>query len=825
MAASDKPSEVLVGPAGLARQARLLADLDLPDGLPALTEVRRSDMAVTGAVPTAGQCAHAEPGLPDAVSTPAAPASRLLAETPGSPSISAQTAVTAPPGPGAPPPAFAAVAGAVAPHTATALAAPALRQATGARAVNRAEVLSNLGRTGLSFERNMGQTASRVDYLAHTGNGTVFLTPTAAVFAMQEQSAVSSQQSAGLPSTPPGVRSTNAGVALYMDIVGANPAGRAAGVNPLPGKVNSFLGNDPAKWHSNIPTFGRVEYANVYSGISLAYYGGPGGLEYDFVLAPGADPHAIALKFEGASGVELDAQGDLVVHTAAGDLVQHAPVVYQDSSGARQPVAGRFALHSELKTQNSKLKTFDVGPYDHSRPLVIDPLVLGYSTYLGGAKADLAYGIAVDGKAGAYVAGQTLSSNFPTTPGAFDTSYNGGGAYYGDAFVAKLAADGTGLVYGTYLGSSGSDGAEGIAVDGSGYAYVTGFAGEDGTGFPTTVQFGREPYGAFITKLNPTGSGLVYSAVVSEVYGTGIAVDAAGEAMITGTAGPGFPVTPGAFQTTFGGGSEDVYALKLNGSGTALVYATYLGGVDRDGGSGIASDGAGHAFITGYTWSPNFPTTPGSFQPLWQHAEDAFIVKLSPDGTALDYGAFLGGYLNDFGSAVAVDAAGDAYLTGRDGAHGFPVTGGGGPYDTGAFLAKVNPAGSALVYCWLFTGVEGQGIAVDAAGSPYVTGYIESGTLVTTPDGFDTTYNGGGKYHADATLSGLNPDGNTLVYGTYLGGSNDDFGDAVAVDPGGNVYVTGYTQSSDFPTTPDALKRRNRDGQYDGFVTKFALVS
>jgi hypothetical protein len=702
--------------------------------------------------------------------------------------------------------------------TAAALATPPARSGGTAAAPSAQRAY---GQLPLSFERNLGQTAAQVDYLAHTGNGTVFLTPTAAVFAIQKPPAVAPtgdpNNDAGIAGAKPTAPSSSGGAAVYMQIFGANPAGRPVGQEELAGKVNYFIGNDPAKWHTNIPTFGRVEYPNIYPGISLAYYGGPSGLEYDFVLSPGADAHEITLDFRGADGVALDAQGDLVVHTAAGDQVQHAPVVYQDVNGGRQPVSGRFAL-------DSGLVRFDVGAYDHSRALVIDPLVLGYSTYLGGSGTDFGYGIAVDGKGAAYVVGQTLSTNFPTTPGAFDTSYNGGQlGDAGDAFVAKLATDGHALVYSTYLGGSQGDAGYGISVDASGNAYVTGIASFD---FPATVHFGSHHYGSvFITKLTPTGSGLAYSALVSGAEGYAVAVDAAGEALITGRAGVDLPVTPGAFQTLFGGPANqlnDAFALKLNASGTDLVYATYLGGNKNDYGYGIAADSAGHAFVAGYTWSFDFPTTPGSFQPVSGGATDVFLVKLSADGSALDYGSYLGGSGFDYGYAVAVDAAGAAYLTGYT-PGGFPITVQFGSYDSGAFITKVNPTGSALVYSAVLSAGYGHGMAVNAAGSAYITGFSWYNGLPTTSDAFDTTFNGG-NYCGDAFMSEVSADATQLVYSTYLGGSNDDCGNGIAVDAGGNVYVTGDTKSADFPTSQDAFKRRNRNGVEDGFVTKFALA-
>jgi hypothetical protein len=814
IAASDAATDVADRPAVLAPQFRLLADLDEPEALLTLTEIRRSAEAVSGAVPSAGQAARAEPGLPEAGSAPAAPASRLLAQTPGNPGISAPTAFTAPPGPGNPAPAFAAVAGAVAANTPPALAAPTPRPTTGAPTPNRSQLLNNLSGSGLSFERNVGQTASRVDYLARTGGGTVFLTPTAAVFAVQGSRGRGQESGARSQGLEIGTPGPNPGVAVYMDLVGSDPAARPVARDELPGKVNYFIGNDPGKWHTNVPTFGRVEYANVYPGISIAYYGGPDGLEYDFILSPGADAHAIALKFEGTGGVEVDAQGDLVEHTAVGDLVQRAPVLYQEAGGQRQPVTGRFAV-------DSGLVRFDVGAYDHSRPLVIDPLVMGYSTFLGGSAFDEGSGIAVDGKGAAYVVGQTVSSNFPTTPGAFDTSYNDDG-HKADVFVAKLNPAGTGLVYGTYLGGSGDDAGYGVAVDGSGHAYVTGRTAS--TDFPISVHFGTGSNGgAFVTKLDPTGSALVYSATLAGALGEAIAVDPAGEAFATGKAGTDFPVTPGAFQTGYAGptgGYGDAFVAKLNPGGTALAYATLLGGWGFDEGHGIAVDGAGHAYVTGATGSGNFPTTPGAFQTSFQGGGnsimgDAFVVKLSADGTALEYGTFLGGPSADAAQGIAVDASGNAYVTGTASV-GFPVTTTFGTGGYGAFFTKVNPTGSALVYSALLSSASGEGIAVDSADSAYITGNTGANNLVTTPNAFDKTFNG----VYDAIMAEVSPDGTKLVYSTYLGGTTYDYGYGIAVDGLGNVYLTGSTESGNFPTTPGALEATYNGGG-DAFVTKF----
>jgi hypothetical protein len=446
-----------------------------------------------------------------------------------------------------------------------------------------------------ALEANQGQTDTQVNFLARGPGYALFLTPSEAVLGLQKPAAAGASPGAAAPA--PG------GDVLRMQLVGAAATPQVVGLDQLPGTSNYFLGNDPAQWHTDIPNYARVEYQGVYPGVDLAYYGNQRQLEYDFVVAPGATPGVVRLSFQGTEGMALDAQGDLVLHTVGGDVVEHAPVLYQESGGVRQPVWGRYVLEGGGQVG------FAVGAYDASRPLVIDP-VLSYSTYLGGTGLDNGSGIAVNSSGNAYVTGYTTSTDFPTTAGAFQTTspadYN--------AFVARLNATGTGLVYSTYLGGSGLDQSFAIAVNSSGEAYVTGET--ESTDFPTTpgafqtTSRGGVGGDAFVSKLNATGTALVYSTYLggsgSEV-GYGIAVDSSGDAYVTGyTDSSDFPITPGAFQTTSAGG-PDVFVAKLNGSGTGLVYSTYLGGSGNDQGFGIAVDSAGNAYVTGAASSTDFP--------------------------------------------------------------------------------------------------------------------------------------------------------------------------------------------------------------------------
>ncbi len=695
------------------------------------------------------------------------------------------------------------------------------------------------GNPPLTFEANHGQTESQVDFIARTGGATVFLTPTAAVFSISSESAKDVRpEERGLSeiNTP-----HSRGVALHMQIVGGNPNATPIGQDRQTGIVNYFIGNDSSQWHTNIPTFGRVTYQGVYPGIDLAYYSNNGQMEYDFIVSPGADPNAITLNFAGADGAEIDDRGNLVLHTTAGDVTHQKPYLYQDADGSRQEIAGEFVLTSHQSPLTTHQVTFDVGNYDASRPLVIDPLMLGYSTYLGGSGAnDDGRGIAVDGGGNAYVTGSTASIKFPATPGAFDVVYNGGSI---DTYVAKMNATGSALVYATYLGGSQYDEGGGIAVDGDGNAYVTGYTGSDD--FPTTAgAFDTSSSisgDVFVTKLNSAGTGLVYSTLMgggNVDRGNGIAVDSSGFAYVIGyTSTNDFPTTEDAFDTTVNGGL-DAFVAKLSADGSALVYSTFLGGSDYDLGNAIAVDSGGYAYVAGNSPSSNFPATAGAYDTTYNGGfGDVFVTKLSPDGSDIVYSTFLGGIEREYGTAIAVDSDGAAHISGRAGSASFPTTPGafdtthgGGTCDTGpcndVFVTKLNAAGSALEYSTFLGGTGddfGTGIALDSSGFAFVTGYTLSSDFPTTPFAYDATYNGG----EDVFIARLNPSGTALIYSTYFGGSSSfpiggDYGSAIAVDEGGSVYVAGQTFGSDFPTTPGALKRRNRFGQADAFVTKFA---
>jgi hypothetical protein len=672
------------------------------------------------------------------------------------------------------------------------------------------------GNVPLSFEPNQGQADPSVDFVAHGQGYTLLLSEGDITLAPQIHA-----HRPTAPAGPPDV--------LRVRLLDADPHPAAAGVDMLPGTANYFVGADPADWHTAIATYARVQYQQVYPGIDLIYYGNQGHLEDDFVLAPGADPRLIRVRFDGAEQVQLDDTGELIVQVAGGRVRQAAPIMYQDGPAGQEAVAGGYTIDDQGQIG------FEVGAYDTARPLVIDP-VLVYSTYFGGIGPDQGLGIAIDGGGNAYITGSTSSADLATTSGAFQRTIGD----TTDAFVAKLNATGTALVYSTYLGGSVSaDNGLGVALDVSGNAYVTGFTSS--ANFPTTpgafqrTFVGRED--AFVSKLNATGTALVYSTYLGASNGAvaarAIALDTLGNAYVTGfTDSANFPTTPGAFSRMFGG-TEDAFVSKLNATGTALLYSTYLGGGTNsvNQGLGIALDGGGSAYITGFTNSGNFPTTSGAFQrTIGGGFEDAFVTRLNATGTALAYSTYLGGSSGDEGFAIALDRGGNAYVTGFTESANFPTTPGafrrtfGGSED--AFVIKLNATGTALAYSTYLGGGQGFGIAVDSSGNAYVTGLTQSSDYPTTLGALKRK----SEEALPAFVSKLNATGTGLVYSTTLGGSGrSDQGRGVAVGLAGNAYVTGVTFSDDFPTTTGAFQPTLRgiecggpEGCSDAFVARIA---
>jgi hypothetical protein len=703
-----------------------------------------------------------------------------------------------------------------------------------------ATVLTGYGKLPLSFETNLGQVDAQVKFLSRTSSYTLFLTNDEAVLALSGKKARGAAEKSTAANstilkdrikspveTRPAASLARTTATLRMKLRNANPTAKITGLDELSGKSNYFIGNDPKRWQTNVPTYTKVKYEKIYPGIDLVYYGNQRQLEYDFIVAPGADPSRIAFDVTGAKKVSENTQGDLVFKTAADDEIRwHKPIVYQEKDGARHEIAARYALTAANRV------TFKLAEYDASRPLYIDPLI--YSTYLGGGGDDFGIGIAVDDSGNAYVVGLTDSVNFPVTPGAFQTTLKGSS----DIFITKFNAAGSSLVYSTYLGGSEVNDGLGVAVDSAGDAYITGLTYS--SDFPTTSGALQPAYSGgqdgFVTKLNSSGTALIYSTYLGgseQDQGNGIVVDGAGNAYVTGfTQSTDFPVTLGAFQTSCGNPSscENAFVSAINPTGSALIYSTYLGG-SYDQGYGISVDSDGNAYVTGFT-EAGFPTTSGALQVNSGGGGDAFLTKVNSRGSTLTYSTYVGGSGYDQGYGVAIDQAGNAYITGFTESVNFPVTPGAFQTicnegkncarDGDAFVTEINPEGSAVVYSTYLGGNKGghgTGIAVGGTGNAYVTGVTFSKNFPTTPGAVQTECCNRGS-RVNAFMTRLNSSFSALAYSTYLRGIANTEGLGIFVDNNSNAYVTGYTEVGGFPVTSGAFQMAYGGGTSDAFVIK-----
>jgi cysteine-rich repeat protein len=701
------------------------------------------------------------------------------------------------------------------------------------------------GKLPLRFEANRGQVDAKVRFMVHGRGSTLFLTPREAVLTLTKPVEATKQEKVDRPRS-----------VVRMKMVGANPTPEIVGEAEQPGKVTYLKGNDRTKWRTAIPTYGRVRYRNVYPGTDLVYHSTPEGqVEYDFVVAPGADPGRVRLALDGITGVRskavptMDGDGNLVLRTIGGSVRLRKPVVYQETHGKTHFIAGRYLVDPRTQAIG-----FGVVAYDTSKPLIIDP-VLDYSTYLGGSDSELFPAIAVDSMNRAYVAGNTFSSDFPTVD-----PLKGAKSGNSDAFVARLSADGSTLEYSTYLGASDDlrEGGTGIAVDASFRAYVTGFT-NNSTDFPTINAAQETPGGAidaFVARLSADGSSLEYSTYLGGNQldgGTDIAVDTSSRAYVTGlTNSAGFPTTSNAPQGTLGG-SFDAFLVRFSADGSILEYSTYLGGSASDVGAGVAVNASNQAYVFGQTTSTNFPTTTNARQATLGGGTDAFVARLSADGGSFDYSTYLGGSGDEVttlaesltnagggchGSSIAVDSMNRCYVAGSTNSTDFPTANAtqsalAGGYD--AFVARLSADGSTLDYSTYLGGsgqesvvtlldtVGGASIAVDSLNRAYVTGGTDSTDFPTTPGTLQATYAGLG----DVFVARLTADGSSLEYSTYLGGGGFDEAPDIAVDAFARAYVTGMTSevalnmTDPFPTTPGAYDT-TQNGFADAFVARIS---
>ena len=673
----------------------------------------------------------------------------------------------------------------------------------------------------LYFEPNVGQSAAEVKFVGRGTTGRFFLTADSVVFPAPKNSA-----------------------ALRMRFAGNRSSNPALPLDKFKGRSNYFVGNDPSKWHTGISQFGRVRYSAINPGVDLAFYGTQGQLEYDFEVAPGADPSRIDLAFEGARDLKLDPAGDLILQTSVGAFKLHAPHAYQRNSGDQKQIASRYVLRADSSVG------FEIGPYDRNRELVIDP-VLSFSTFLGGSLDEACSvlagagnpipgcpSVAVDAALNMYIAGSTASSDFPGATGF---------AGIADVFVTKLDSSGA-PVFATFLGGNGIDYPTGLAVDTSSNVVVGGAT--TSIDFPTKNAFQSTPAStnnkhAFLAQLDPTGASLKYSTYLSGTgndIASGVAVDVAGKAYVFGiTNSTDFPTTPGAFQPApAAAGVGQFFLSKIDPTltdGSSLVYSTYIGGTNGafvQGGQ-IAVDTnptTPSVYLSGTTDSTTMPVL-NAAQGTNAGAKDAWVAKFTPTnvGSAQEiYLTYFGGGADDFGNAVSVDTSGQAYLTGSTASSGLPAAAGATAFQanigggTDAYVVKIGssiPSGKTAYPINYFSYLGGSGndaglaiVAESSSQAARIVGWTQSANFPVPGSPFQS----GLKGPTDAFLSRIVTTTTTTGNeGTYLGGSGDDRGTGVAIDAQGNTYLVGETDSSDFPTLPVV----GPHGATDAFITRF----
>lgn len=724
--------------------------------------------------------------------------------------------------------------------------------------------------SSISFEINRGQADGQVKFLSRGNGYGLFLTSTETVFAMSKPQALrSDRKTKGILSAERRTRPVLAPPTVFkMEVVGAKQDADVSGFEPLESRSNYFIGNDPQQWHTDIPHFAKVKYEGIYPGINLVYYSNRRQLEYDFIVAPGADPNQIKLAFKGAEQVRIDSNGELVLDTEAGELRQHKPLVYQEINGSRQQISGNYVMTGDRQVG------FELGEYDRTKDLVIDPVLI-YSTYLGGFDYDVGNGVEIDAAENTYLTGFTYSNDFPTLN---QLQFNMRGL--GNAFISKYTSAGR-LVYSTFFGGASEDVGFAITSDAAGNIYLTGSTNSGN--FPTTdtayQRLIRGQIDVFVAKVNPTGNALLYSTLLGGQFddiGNAIAIDNAGNAYVTGeTASPDFP-TQTALQNTLRG-TADAFIVKLNSDGSGASYSTYLGGNGRETGFGITVDGAGSAHVTGFVYSNDFPTK-NPVQAALAGRVDAFITKLTPEGTELAFSTYFGGSDDDGGFGIGLDGSGKMYVTGFTTSTDFPTK---TPFQAAsaggddAFIASFSAAGALNYSSYLGGSSEERAfdLAVTPSGDVYVAGRTESadfpvknafqptmGGVPTSLAPAKTQSSGQGRIDlkgrsqimdvygrdsvalrspvegktttaltarteatavvaVDGFVTKVGPTGQ-VVYSSFIGGDGEDRVFGVAADTDGHAFLTGYTTSTNFPIK-DAQQPTFK-GFADVFVTKIA---
>jgi len=663
--------------------------------------------------------------------------------------------------------------------------------------LHKAALKRSYGRLPLYFARNDGQTDKSVRFYEKGAGHSTFFTDEGVVLSLVKDKKAR---------------------AVKLSFAGANKDIDVIADNPLETRVNYFTGKDQSKWRRDVPVYGSVIYKGVYKNIDVKFYGNNNKIEHDIIVKAGGNPQEVIFSYDGVESIAVADNGNLEVTLADGKLIEQKPFIYQEIGGKRVEVQGSYRIISRQGEGHASYG-FNVASYDRTRELVIDP-VLNYSTYIGGSASDFARDIAVDSTGAVYITGWTLSPNFPVL-GPLQSFY-GGGIVSGDVFVTKINPAGTAIVYSTYLGGNADEEGLAIAVDASGNAYVTGYT--QSFNFPVfkafQAVFGGGVKDAFVAKIAPAGNALVFSTYIGGLgseKSKGIAVDAVGNVFLTGwTSSFNFPVL-NAVQPLFGG-IKDAFVLKMRPPGLGLVYSTFLGGTDVDGGRAITLDATGAAYVAGHSWSVNFPLK-NPIQGVFGGIKDVVVFKLVPAGNALVFSTYIGGTGAEKSKGIALDSTGSIYVTGWTSSPDFPVLNPiqgalSGVQDT--FVVKMAPPGRRFLYSTYLGGTDsdsGRDIAVDSTDAVYVAGHSWSSDypLLNPLQGMF----GGTR---DAVITKIDSAGTNLLFSTYLGGGGDDTARGIAIDSSNAVYVAGGTTSINFPIV-NPIQGTNA-GLNDAFAAK-----
>ena len=714
----------------------------------------------------------------------------------------------------------------------------------------KSEIIQKAQRLQMPFVANEGQIDGHVSFYAKTFGGTVFVTKKGEiVYSLPMNSWESGVENSETQGEGSGneirssenkarnqklnPKSNTTGIALKEEIVGAQVM-TVQGEQTSVTKVNYLKGNDPSQWKTNISTYNEVNLGDVYEGIGLRLRAYGNNVEKIFCIKPGSHPDQINVQIHGVKSLKVNEKGLLDVDTELGPVSFTKPIAYQEIDGKRVDVEAEYVIRDRDLFSNkntgheTRVYSFTVASYDKNKDLVIDPMLA--STFLGGSANEYPYSLAIDSGGNVFVVGDTYSSGFPTTIGAYDTSFNGGGD--DDAFVSRLNGDLTTILASTFLGGSGGDHAISIATDSAGSVFVAGLTSS--SDFPTTpgtydTFYNGGSSDAFILKLNGGLSSLLASTFIggsSSEWVNPIVTDSGGGIIVAGdTYSSDFPTTIGAYDTSFNGGDHDAFVSRLSGDLTTLLASTFLGGSGGETAHSIAIDKSGNICVIGPTYSSDFPTTPGAYDTSYSGDGDAFVSKLNEDLTTILASTFLGGSGIENGNTVAVNSDGDIYVTGHTQSPSFPTTP--GAYDTSyngngdIYVSKLDKDLTTILVSTFLGGSayenNGNSIAIDSNGNIYVIGLTTSSDFPTTPGAYDTFYNGGS---SDVHISRISGDLTNLIASTFIGGSRDDIGNTIKIDSIGNIYAVGYTSSSGFPTTPGAYDT-SYNGGGDGFVSKF----